>query len=76
MSNVTQELALKGYKEKIVKGEQVWSKGDRVIVLIQNFGLFFSENEILLQGWTGDAILGESSLDGFMGWALKEKMKK
>lgn len=65
-----------GYKEKIIKGEQCWSKGDGVVLKQQNFGIIFSKTEITLQGWLGDAIAGESNLDGFVGMLPKKKMKK
>ena len=65
-----------GYKEKIIKGEQCWSKGDGVVLKQQNFGIIFSKTEITLQGWMGDAITGESNLDGFVAMLPKKKMKK
>lgn len=69
-------VASNGYKEKIIKGEQCWSKGDGVVLKQQNFGIIFSKTEITLQGWLGDAITGESNLDGFVGMLPKKKMKK
>lgn len=75
--NVIKEILLKNkYENKIVKGEDVWVKGDGVLLLMQCFGYTFTENSIVLQGWTRDAILGESNLDGFMGMAIKKGMKK
>lgn len=63
------------YQNKIVKGEDVWTKGDGVITVMQCFGYSFTENSLILQGWTRDALLGESALEGFMGMAVKKKMK-
>lgn len=64
-----------GYQNKIVKGENVWTKGDGVLAVMGCFGYSFTENSVILQGWTRDAILGESALEGFMGIAVKKKMK-
>lgn len=69
-------LTREGYEQKLVKGEQCWSKGDGVLLQRQNFGIVFGENEIVLQAWMGDAILGESDLSGFIGKVPKKKMKK
>lgn len=63
------------YQNKIVRGEDVWTKGDGVIMVMECFGYTFTENSLILQGWTRDAILGESGLEGFMGMAVKKKMK-
>lgn len=76
LSTFSRVVSRYGYTEKLVKGEQCWSKGDGVIILQQNFGIAIGQDKILLQGWTGDAITGESALEGFMGMAIKKKMKK
>ena len=69
-------LLANGYEQKIIKGEQCWSKGDGVILKQQNFAIIFSNNQITLQGWMGDALTGESSLNGFVAIIPKKKMKK
>lgn len=63
------------YENKMIKGENVWAKGDGVIMLRQCFAISFSENSVLLQAWVSDAIAGESDLTGFMGKVPKKKMK-
>lgn len=69
-------LSRNGYQQKFIKGEQCWSKGDGVILKQQNFGIVFSNTEIILEGWLGDAITGESDLNGFVAMVPKKKMKK
>lgn len=64
-----------GYQEKLVKGEPCWSKGDGVMMQLRNFAIAFGEGEVLLQAWTGDALLGESDLTGIVGMLPKKKMK-
>ncbi len=74
--DVIEKILLKyKYQNKIVKGENVWTKGDGVITVMQCFSYTFTENGLILQGWTRDALLGESALEGFMGMAIKKKMK-
>lgn len=63
------------YENKIVKGEDVWTKGDGVLMVMECFSYVFGEGSLILQGWTRDALLGESALEGFMGMAVKKKMK-
>lgn len=64
------------FQKKLLEGEEVWLKGDGVIVLLQCFGVCFKENSILLQGWVKDAIMGESELKGFVASLPKKKMRK
>ena len=64
------------FQKKLLEGEEVWMKGDGVIVLMQCFGLCFKENSVLLQGWVKDALMGESELKGFAGSLPKKKMRK
>lgn len=74
--DVMEKILLKHkYQNKIVKDENVWTKGDGVITVMQCFSYTFTEKSVILQGWTRDALLGESSLEGFMGMAIKKKMK-
>lgn len=69
-------LQPEGYVQKVVDGETVWTKGDGVFILSQCFTAIFTENSVILQGWTRDALLGESGLDGeFIGRVPKKKMK-
>lgn len=63
------------YSNQIIKGENVWAKGDGVIVQRQCFSISFTENSVILQGWMGDAIMGESALTGFMACFPKKKMR-
>lgn len=65
-----------GYKQKIVDGETVWSKGDGVIMQMQCFGVTFSDRAVLIQGWMKDSVIGESALEGFFAKLPKRKMKK
>ena len=76
LSTFSNVMSQYGYQEKLVKVEQCWTKGNGVFVLQQNFGIAIGPDKVVLQGWTGDALMGESSLDGFMGMAIKKKMKK
>lgn len=64
-----------GFQQKLIKGEPCWSKGDGVLMLQRNFTIAFGEREIVLEGWMGDALLGESDLTGVNGWMQKKKMK-
>ena len=63
------------YQNKIVKDENIWTKGDGIIAVMQCFSYTSTENSVILQGWTRDTLLGESALEGFMGMAIKKKMK-
>jgi hypothetical protein len=69
------EMIKNKYENQIIKGENVWAKGDGVLLLRQCFSVSFTESTVILQGWTGDALLGESELKGFMGSAVKKKMR-
>jgi len=64
-----------GFQKKILEGEEVWLKGDGVIVVLQCFAVCFKENSLLLQGWIKDAITGEAELKGFRGALPKKKMR-
>ena len=64
------------YVNKIVNGENIWVKGDSVITLMLCFTYSFTDTTVILQGWTKDAILGESELKGFMGGLPKKAAKK
>jgi hypothetical protein len=64
-----------GYEKKIFDGENVWMKGDGIVTSMQCFGVVFTENAVLLQGWMKDVILGESALDGIWGARTKKQMK-
>ena len=63
------------YVNKIVNGENIWVKGDSVITLMLCFTYSFTDTTVILQGWSKDAILGESELKGFMG-GLPNKIAK
>ncbi len=63
------------YSKKILKGEEVWVKGDGLIQVRQCFSATFTADAMILQGWIGDAITGESDLDGFRAMFPKRKMK-
>ena len=65
-----------GYKEKMIKDEPCWSKGDGVIAKQQNFGIVIGQREILLQGWMNDAVTRESDLEGMVAVIPKKKMKE
>ncbi len=63
------------YKNKLFKGENIWSKGDGVIIVMSCFAFSFSEDEIIIQAWIRDAVTGESDLEGFKAIAVKRKAK-
>ena len=63
------------YSKKILKDEEVWLKGDGIIMKRQCFSASFTTDKLILQGWMGDAITGESDLNGFVGGLPKRKMK-
>lgn len=66
-----------GFENKIVRGEDVWTKGDGVIVAMSCIAYSFTETEVVIQAWLRDALLGESDLSGsFIGRLPKEQMKK
>lgn len=75
MTAFAQIMTSYGYKEKMIKEEPCWSKGDGVIAKQQNFGIVIGQGEILLQGWMNDAITGESDLEGVVAVIPKKKMK-
>lgn len=72
---IKSKLEPKGYKQKIVDGEDVWTKGDGVITIMQCVGVVFTGKSVLIQGWMKDAITGESNLEGFVGMLPKKKLK-
>lgn len=63
------------YSNKIVKGENIWIKGDGVISIMLCFAYNFTESYVIIQGWANDMILGESELKGFFGGLPKKKAK-
>lgn len=65
-----------GYSNKFVDGENVWCKGDGVIMKMQCFSVVFTGSSVLLNAWLKDAITGESDLEGFAGILPKRKMKQ
>lgn len=80
VDGVLQIIAMKmesvGYKQKIVDGETVWSKGDGVMMKMQCVGAVFTGKSVVIQGWMKDAVTGESNLEGFVAMLPKKKMKK
>ena len=72
---IASKLEPAGYKQKIVDGENVWVKGDGVIIKMHCFGAVFTGKSVLIQGWMKDAITGESNLEGFVAMMPKKKMK-
>ena len=68
-------MNLNGYKEKLLKNERVWLKGDGVITLMQCFRISYGDKAFTIEAWTKDALFGESELEGFSGWLIKSKMK-
>lgn len=73
---ITNTLYQDGYKENIVKGESVWSRGDGIIIKMQCFNVTFVPGKAILQAWLRDAITGESALKGFVAIVLKKRMKE
>src|SRR5574344_84796 len=73
---IANKLYLNGYKEGVIKGENVWSKGDGVVIKMQCFNINFIPGKVILQAWMKDALTGESSLKGFVAIVLKKNMKK
>lgn len=65
-----------GYSNKFVDGENVWCKGDGVMMKMQCFSVAFTGRSVLLNAWMKDAITGESNLDGFVAIIPKRKMKQ
>ena len=63
------------YQNKIVKGENVWIRGDGIFAVMECFGYSFTDSHIIIQAWIRDAITGESSLEGFKAMVSKKKMK-
>ncbi len=53
---ITNILKLKGYKEKMVDGQSIWSKGNGVIKKIQCFDVTFNERTVIIQAWLKDVI--------------------
>ena len=53
----TQAMTANKYANKIINGEDVWSKGDGVLAFRQCFALSFSDQSVLLQGWVTDAMV-------------------
>lgn len=64
-----------GYSQKVVKDEQIYCKGDGVLVVMQCFNLIFQENAVVIEAWIGDAVLGESELKGIRATFIKKKMR-
>lgn len=65
-----------GYQNKIVKGENVWAKGDGIVIKMCCFSFVFSDDSMFIQAWLHDALLGESDLEGFVAKLAKRKMYK
>ncbi|MCC8160612.1 MAG: hypothetical protein LIO53_04745 [Oscillospiraceae bacterium] len=63
------------FAAKVLNGENVWVKGDGVIAVMQCFGVGFTDNSLLMQGWLRDAIAGEKTLEGSIP-LIKGKMRK
>ncbi len=63
------------YSLKLLRGEQVWAKGDGVVLKQSCFSYRFENGELVVEGWLYDSITGESNLEGFVGIVLKKKMK-
>lgn len=64
-----------GYKKNNTIGENVWTKGDAVIIKMQCIGASFTEDSVVIQGWLRDEITGESALEGFVAMPLKKKTR-
>ena len=73
---ITAKLQNAGYNQKIVDGENIWIKGDGVLIKMHCFSYAFNERSVFLQGWMKDAITGESNLEGFVAMMPKKKFKK
>lgn len=65
-----------GYENKLVNGENVWSKGDGIIEPRQCFSIIFSENSVVIQGWL-QTPGGERDLysGGILGIIPKKEMR-
>lgn len=64
------------YRRNIVDGEEVWSKGDGVLTVMQCVSATFTGSSVVIQGWIKDAMTGESALEGFVAGLPKKKLKK
>ena len=73
---ITSILMRYGYQNKIVKGENMWIKGDGIIMKMGCFSYFFTENTVVIQSWMKDALTGESDLTGFVAAVPKKKMMR
>lgn len=74
---INQLMQQNGYSAKIVKGEDVWAKGDGVLQVMQCFAAVFSDNALILQAWIKDAIAGEADINpSFIAGLPKKKMRK
>ena len=76
LQTVAAKLTPLGFQEKLLDGEQVWSKGDGVVVVIQCLSVGFTGTSVILQAWIRDALTGESNLEGFVAALPKRKMKR
>jgi len=72
---ISMKMEPAGYTKKIVDGEDVWTKGDGVMLKMQCVGAVFTGKSVLIQGWMKDAITGESNLEGFVAMLPKRKLK-
>ena len=73
---ISKIMCSNGFSEKTINNEQVWCKGDGVIIPLQCFSISFGQNTVNIQAWTKDAFLGESELSGFMSGLPKKKMRE
>ena len=73
MDNVLVPL---GYTRQMYDAEVIWGKYDGVLVMKQCFSVLVYPNQVLLQAWMKDALIGETELNGFAGALPKSKMKK
>lgn len=70
------KLESAGFSKKIVDGENIWAKGDGVLMKMQCVGVVFTGSSVLIQAWMKDAVTGESDLNGFVAIFPKMKLKK
>ena len=72
---VNSVLLREKYKFKTLRGENVWSKGDGIILKQSCFLYWFKDGDLFVQAWIYDGLTGESTVDGVIGLAVKKKMK-
>ncbi len=73
-------MTSEGFKLCLIKGEQVWKKGNGFITAPQFLKVDYMGNSIQLQAWVKYAWLpfvysGEKDLNGVYGFAIKEMLR-